>query len=315
MINTNPTQLDKPFKEMAPGLQFITFLAVFVGVFVLSYLVGVLAVFALYGGDTLNAIAHLNLAGANAINAMWVIQVVGTTFPILAAPVLFAFVIMRQPQGYLKLSEGFPWVLLVLVFCIMFISSPLIEILSNINQKMSLPGFLKGLQEWMKHKEDETRDLELALFKMDTVWSMIKALVIVGLLTAIAEEFMFRGVIQNILTKWMKNPHVAIWVTAMLFSAIHLQFFGFLPRMMLGVLFGYFVLWSGSIWTSVWGHFINNGTAVVVTYLFQHKKVSFNPDDQHLFNYTGYIISLVIVLFLLYVYRTISLTPKPVEQD
>ena len=115
--------------------------------------------------------------------------------------------------------------------------------------------------------------------------------------------------------RWTKNYHVAVWITAILFSAFHMEFFGFLPRLMLGVLFGYFVVWSGSIWTSVWAHFINNGTAVVVTYLYQHKKITINPDDQHVFNYTGYIISLVIVLFLLYVYRNITLSQQPAPEN
>ncbi len=80
-------------------------------------------------------------------------------------------------------------------------------------------------------------------------------------------------------------------------------------------MFGYFVAWSGSIWTAVWAHFINNGTAVVVTYLYQQKKIPVNPDDQHIFNWTGYVVSLLIVLFLLYVYRAINLNTKPLPQD
>jgi hypothetical protein len=86
-----------------------------------------------------------------------------------------------------------------------------------------------------------------------------------------------------------------------------MEFFSFLPRVALGVFFGYFVAWSGSIWTSVWAHFLNNGSAVVITYLYQHKAISLNPDDQHVFNYGSYVFSLIIILILLYIYRNIAL--------
>jgi hypothetical protein len=91
-----------------------------------------------------------------------------------------------------------------------------------------------------------------------------------------------------------------------------MEFFTFLPRVFLGALFGYFVAYSGSIWTGVWGHFLNNGSAVVITYLYQRKTITLDPDDQHVFNYPVYAFSLIIVLFLLFIYRNISMNKKPV---
>jgi membrane protease YdiL (CAAX protease family) len=314
MINTPETQLKKPYNRMSPGLQLMTFVGVFLAILILGNIIAVALATALFGLNTVMAITQANFTAPHVVNALWIIQIIGTTIPIFTAPVLFAYVVIRDPQDYLKPTTNFSLVLALLVFCVMFISSPLIEFLSNINQKLILPHFLSGLQQWMRDSEDAAQKLTALLLHMNTVWNMIVDLLVIGLLTAIAEEFMFRGVIQTIFTRWTKNYHVAIWVTAILFSAFHMEFFGFLPRMMLGVLFGYFVAWSGSIWTSVWAHFINNGTAVVVTYLFQHKKIGINPDDQHVFNSAGYIISLVIVLFLLYVYRNATLT-KPQLQD
>lgn len=287
-------------------MQLLIFIALSIGVIIVGYLIGMGVIIGLYGLDALMQIARLDLSSPDAINALWILQIISTTIPLFVAPVFFAYVIVKDPQAYLKPTVNFPWVLIVLVFCIMFISSPLIELLSNINQKMNLTGPLKPLQDWMREKEETAQKLTGILLQMKTFGSMIKNVLLIGLLTAVAEEFMFRGVIQTIFTRWTKNHHTAIWITAILFSTFHMEFFGFLPRMMLGVLFGYLVVWSGSIWPAVWGHFINNGTAVVVTYLYQHKKITVNPDDQHLFNYSGYLFSLIIVVFLLYMYQYIA---------
>ncbi|MDB4927489.1 CPBP family intramembrane glutamic endopeptidase [Mucilaginibacter sp.] len=297
-------------KHTRPSLQFLIFIALTIGIIGVGYLIGAAAVIGLFGANVLMDIARLNLTDPNAANALWILQIVSTTIPIITASVIFAYAIVKDPKEYLKSTFKFPWILLVITFCVMVISSPLIEYLSNINQKMVLPHFLDGLQKWMRDTEDQAQKLTAVLLQMKTIWSMIFKLLVIGLLTAIVEEFMFRGCIQTIFTKWTGNMHAAIWITAALFSAFHMEFFGFLPRMMLGVLFGYFVAWSGSIWTAVWGHFINNGTAVIVSYLFQNKMIKINPDDQHIFNYGAYLFSLIIILFLLYLYYNIATGKK-----
>jgi membrane protease YdiL (CAAX protease family) len=298
IINTN--------NRLHPSLQFLIFISVTIGLIVVGYLIGTAIIVPLYGIDTLTAIAQQDLSAPNIANALWILQIVSTTIPIIAAAIIFAYAIVKNPQEYLKTSFKFSWLLLVVIFCVMLFLSPLIELSSNINQKLVLPHFLDGLQKWMRNAEDQAQKLTALLMQMKTVWGMIIRVLVIGLLTAIVEEFMFRGCIQTIFTRWTKNTHAAIWITAILFSAFHMEFFGFLPRMMLGVLFGYFVAWSGSIWTAVWAHFINNGTAVVVIYLFQNKMIKVNPDDQHIFNYGSYLFSLIIVLFLLYLYRSIA---------
>ncbi len=297
-------------KHSHPSLQFLIFILITIGMVIVGYLLGAATVIALYGVNTLMAIARLNLAEANVVNALWVLQIISTTIPILAASLVFVYAVVKDPREYLRPAFKFSPFLLVVIFCVMLFISPLIELLSNINQKMVLPHFLDGLQHWMRNAEDQAQKLTTILLQMKTVWSMIIKVLFIGLVTAIVEEFMFRGCIQTIFTRWTKNTHAAIWITAILFSAFHMEFFGFLPRLLLGVVFGYLVAWSGSIWTSVWAHFINNGTAVVVTYLFQNKMIKINPEDQHIFNYSNYIFSLIIILFLLYLYHNIAMGNK-----
>jgi membrane protease YdiL (CAAX protease family) len=301
-------------KRGHPALQFLKFILIAFTAILVGNLISMLIIIALYGLGPLFEIMRLNLSGPYTIHALWIMQILGTTIPLGAAPVYYAYVSVKKPREYLKPTVQIPWILFVIVFCTMIISSPLIEFLSNINQQMVLPHFLSSLQKWMRDSEDQAQKLTEVLLQMKTFWNMFIKILIIGLLTAIVEEFMFRGCVQTIFIRWTKNTHIAIWITAILFSAFHMEFFGFLPRLMLGVLFGYFVAWSGSIWTSVWAHFINNATAVTVTYLFQHKIIATNPDDQHIFNYNGYLFSLIIILFLLYLYRNIALTKKTIPE-
>lgn len=308
MINIPYKQLEKGNSQLHPGLQFLIFTGLFLVVLAIGNFVGSGIVIALYGLKTLMALAALNTNTPNFVNSLWILQIAGTTIPILATPVFFAFVIAGDPQDYLKPSFRFAWPLILLVLAIMFISSPLIELLSNINQKMVLPPFLK----WMRESEDNAQKLTEALLQMKTVWDVIVNVLLIGLLTAVVEEFMFRGCLQTIMLRWTKNTHAAIWITAILFSAFHMEFFGFLPRLLLGLFFGYFVAWSGSIWPGVWAHFINNGTAVIATYLYRKKIITINPEDQHIFNYQACIISLLIVLFLSYIYYSIALSKKAI---
>jgi len=309
MVNTPYKELSNSPTEFRPFMQFLIFLAVLLVALIIGNLIGAGIIGALYGLKTFTAITTLNTAAPNFLNALWILQLAGTTLPILATPIFFAYVVAQNPAEYIRSNFTFPWLLLVLIFAMMFISAPLIELLSNINQKMNLPPFLK----WMRDSEDSAQKLTDVMLQMNTVWSMIFNLIFVGLLTAIVEEFMFRGCLQTIFEKWTKNTHAAIWITAILFSAFHMEFFGFLPRLLLGVMFGYFVAWSGSIWASVWAHFINNGTDVVLTYLSQHKKIGIKPDDQHVFNSKIYILSFIIILFLFWIYRQIALNKKLVQ--
>jgi membrane protease YdiL (CAAX protease family) len=303
MINTPYKQLDKGDKYVHhPAVQLLIFIGIFAGLLILGNLVGMGIVIALYGVKTLLALGSVTVTAPHFVTALWIVQITGTTIPIFVAPIMFAGLITNDPDDYIKPGLRFPWVLLVVIFALMFLSNPLIELLSNINQKMVLPPWLK----WMRESEDSAQKVMDAILKMNSIWDVIIAVLMVGLLTAIVEEFMFRGVIQTIFVRWTKNTHAAVWITAILFSAFHMEFFGFLPRLLLGVFFGYFVAWSGSIWTGVWAHFLNNSTVVIITYLFQKKIISGDPNDQHMFNNAGYAISFVIVGALLFVYKRIT---------
>ena len=292
--------------QMSPRLQFLLFVITFAVVFIIGNLLAIGLVAAIYGLNLIIEIAHANFTNPQSITALYILQVVSTTLPIFVAPVIFGYRIVKRPDDYIRPTLRIPWLLFVVSFFVMLVSTPLIEALSNINQQMVLPPWLSGLEQWMKDSEESARRITEAILQMSTIWDCLKNVLLIGLLTAIAEEFMFRGALQTIFIKWTKNTHVAIWVTAAIFSAFHMEFYGFLPRLLLGALFGYFVAYSGSIWPGVWGHFLNNGTAVVATYLYQKKHIKVNPDDAHTFSWYQYIFSLIIIIILLLVYKKIA---------
>ncbi|WP_259069179.1 CPBP family intramembrane glutamic endopeptidase [Mucilaginibacter sp. X4EP1] len=315
MINIPYKDLEKHDNQLHPALQFLIFICIFFVILIVGNILGAGLITALYGVKTFTALSTLNPTAPHIINALWILQTIGTTFPILAAPVFFSYVVVRDPGTYLKANFRFPWGLLFIAVLIMLLSNPVIEVLSNINEKLKLPHALGGIQKWMEDSENEARQITEVMLKMNTVWTLIFDVVFIGLVPAIVEEFMFRGTLQTIFLKWTKNSHVAIWITAILFSAFHIEFFGFLPRLMLGLLFGYFVAWTGSIWPAVWAHFLNNGLDVVVTYLAQHKLIKINPDDTHVFNNIAYISSFIILFALMLIYRRIALEKKQLIEE
>ena len=136
---------------------------------------------------------------------------------------------------------------------------------------MSFGGVLEQFEAYLKTLEEAAQATTEKMLNVDTFGGLLLNLLIIALIPAVGEELTFRGVLQQGLTRKM-NPHVAIILSAAIFSFIHFQFYGFLPRMFLGILLGYMFYVSGSVWTSITMHFVNNGTAVVLYYL-NHKGI------------------------------------------
>ncbi|HKL08535.1 MAG TPA: CPBP family intramembrane glutamic endopeptidase [Bacteroidales bacterium] len=164
-----------------------------------------------------------------------------------------------------------------LVIFIMISAIPAINFFAMLNSKMQLPAYLSEIENWMRQKESSAQALTEAFLKMDSFRSLVFNIFMIGILPAIGEELIFRGVLQRIFAEWTKNIHWGIFIAAFLFSFMHIQFYGFIPRMILGILFGYLFYWSGTIWIPILGHFVNN-TMAVVFYYFYAEQVSEEVD-------------------------------------
>ncbi|MGY4383357.1 membrane protease YdiL (CAAX protease family) [Pedobacter sp. UYP24] len=194
-----------------------------------------------------------------------------------------------------------------LVLLIMLVSMPVMEWTALINQQMSLPGYLSGLENWMKQSEESLKQTTLLLLKMDSLKDFLINIFLVAFVAAISEEFMFRGAVQRTLIRMFNNTHIAIWVSAFIFSAIHLQFYGFLPRFLLGAGFGYLYVWSGSLWCSILAHFLNNAIAVCQAYYMQKHNMPLDEvDNTAHFHWYGYLISFMITIALFQLFKNQS---------
>lgn len=172
-----------------------------------------------------------------------------------------------------------PWLYYILIGAtLMFVSLPVTNQLTAWNEAMDFGTVFEKLEEYLKSLEEAAQAATEKMLKADHLGGLLFNLLIIALIPAVGEELTFRGVLQQGLSRRM-NPHVAIILAAGIFSFIHFQFYGFLPRMFLGILLGYMFYVSGSLWTSILMHFVNNGTAVVLYYL--NDKGIINVDVDH----------------------------------
>jgi membrane protease YdiL (CAAX protease family) len=146
----------------------------------------------------------------------------------------------------------------------MLFSIPVINFLAMWNEGLHFPQFLADVEQWMRTSEAKSAAIIEYFLVMNSYTDLVINLVVIALIPAIGEELLFRGVIQRQITKWRNNHHLAIWVSAFLFSALHIQFLGFIPRFLIGAFFGYLFVWSGSIWLPIITHFFNNALAVIL---------------------------------------------------
>lgn len=139
--------------------------------------------------------------------------------------------------------------------------------LQELNQAVTFPESLKGLEALLKGMEDKLAETTKFFTDFASFWQFLLVFFVIAVIAGIGEELVFRGLIMRKLLLGTGNPHIAIWGSAFIFAVIHFQFYGILPRMMLGVLFGYFYLWTGNIRVPIFAHIFNNGLAVTIMYL------------------------------------------------
>ena len=200
------------------------------------------------------------------------LQFAQMTATFLLPPVLCAWLWdeNHKPFSWLKIDKGADGMLFMLAVGMMVCAVPAINLLADLNSRIELPESLASIEQIFKRQEAAAAALTERFLKADHWGILVLNIGLMAVLPALAEELSFRGTLQQILAESQESgvkSHIAIWVTAFIFSAIHMQFYGFVPRMLMGAMFGYLFVWSGSLWIPILLHFINNGLAVVAYYV------------------------------------------------
>ncbi len=143
---------------------------------------------------------------------------------------------------------------------------PILNRLIEWNAGLHLPDALSGVEQWMAQQEANAAVATQNLLNVSNIGGLIALVLGVGVLTGMGEEFIFRGALQQIFQDRTRRVHVAIWLSAFIFSVVHIQFFGFFPRMLLGAFFGYLLVWSGNLWIPIFAHALNNSAVICISY-------------------------------------------------
>ncbi len=182
-------------------------------------------------------------------------------------PILWTLFFEREPIAALGLKTPAPIIMFSLGVLLMLSALPLVHGLSEWNQSIQLPDSFSAVERKLRSMEDQAEALTEKFLSVSTLGGLMFNLMMIAVVPAVGEELLFRGVIQKQLVQSLRNNHLGVILGALIFSLLHFQFYGLIPRFLLGLFLGYFFLWSGSLWVPMLMHFVNNGLAVVAYYL------------------------------------------------
>ena len=277
-----------------------TKLFLFVMIVFISALIGILSIgiISADAGDTEN------------ISQLKIIQLISSVFIFIIPPLLFSYFENNQYLKGLGFNSKFKRQNILIILMIIFFSQPLVAYCMQLNLDFinSITDYIPKVIESMKQMEEKAKLLTEGFLKMDNIGDLLFNLFLIAIIPAIGEEMFFRGVIQKKLKNILRNPHIAILITSFIFSAIHMQFFGFLPRFFLGMVLGYLFYYSGNLWMPIIAHFINNALAILLMYLPFAKKIDtdisqLEKTEISMIQATFF---LIIVLFFIYLYKQIN---------
>jgi len=250
-----------------------------VGLFFFSLFVGagILLIFLDFNLEALQSFQSDPSSHSGGRTALLLVQGASTLGAFILAPWAFIrFNLGKRLRSFFNLTSinGFLLVLMI-TFSFMIVNSVVIEW----NQHWDFPGFMSGFEDWARAQEDRLAELTTFLTQFDSPAQFALALLVIALLPGIGEELLFRGLVQNLFHKTTGNAHLAIWISAFIFGAIHMQFYGLVPRMLLGALFGYLYWYSGRLILAMFAHFVNNAISLILAYAYHQGAFETNPNS------------------------------------
>lgn len=290
-------------RHYAPLSQLMMSLLVILASFLLCMFGGSILAYLIFDVNIFTETASIDING-DAVNLplLKFYQSIYSTGMFIIPPFVLAYFFHDKISSYLFLNKkALPSQLLIASISIV-VALPLINLLAEINSYLQLPEFLSGLEQWMREAELQAEQITKKFLFMESAYDLLINLIVIAVIPAFGEELLFRGVLQRIFSKLTNNVHWGIFITAFLFAALHMQFFGFLPRIAMGMLFGYLLIWTKNLWVPILAHLVNNGLAVCISFFITKGQL---PEDVEKIGGTGIgiwlsgILSLVILSFLL----------------
>ena len=309
-------EIKRPLEDKSYFLQLLFLVAIIVAALIFFNILALIAAAPFWGLEAImDAAALKSLDDPSSINFLKYLQVVNQLALFIIAPLFFVFLVSRRKWSYLFLDKSVGSRELVICIIAIYSILPFVSWIGDINHNMQLPSFMAGIERWMLKSEEQAAQTMLAFLNVDGPLPKLFNLFMIALIPGIGEELLFRGVFQRIFKDWTKSVHWGVIISAFIFSFFHMQFYGFLPRFTLGLLLGYSLVYTGSLWVPIILHFLNNATAII--FLYTSKTAEIKEGDIELIGATNSwvvaIFSLMIVVAIIIYLRNLYIRKNVVR--
>jgi hypothetical protein len=218
----------------------------------------------IYGFSVSDILALGTYEDSSYVAASKLIQILGSVGTFIIPAFLFSYLFEGDLISYYKFRNPTGMIPMLLVILMMVSVIPFINYMAEINLKMEIP--IRALDQLLRSLESTAEEMMVAFTATKSIGGLLVNLLMIGVIAAVGEELIFRGLLQRLMCDMLKNVHLAILITALIFSAFHFQFFSFLPRFVLGLVLGYLMFYGQSIWYPILAHFVNNAMGVIYYY-------------------------------------------------
>jgi uncharacterized protein len=286
-----------------PGVSYFASFFILLGLVGAGLLIGGVASLAMWFASTGKVPAMGDMLKSDNVQLLRMMQLVSTFFMFFLPAFFTALIVHRKPFQFLGFNLRFSFRQLILIILIMLAALPLVGALSELNRIIPIPS---SWQTVFKKMEDSYTEQVKVLARITGTKDYIISLVVMAIAPAIFEETLFRGGMQNILQRWTKMPWLSIVITSVIFSAIHFSYYGFVPRLALGVILGLIFYYSGSLWLSVLAHAFNNALVVTQVYYLTRQGKSVDEAMNESYPLWWGALALLVLIIIMALFKRIS---------
>lgn len=257
-------------------LQLVIFISLTIGIFFALSFIAVFIIAKVYNIAPLQLTA-MDLSDPAVLAASKLFQAISAVALFLIPSLVFAYLSDRKPLHYAGLKQPDTWVYYLLAVLVIVACFPMVSWLGELNEHLHLPRSMEATEKMLREAEAKSSDLLRKFLVMRTPVDLINMLLILAVIPAVAEELFFRGILQRIFIQMTRRPWMGIIITAAIFSALHGQFLGFIPRLVLGIVLGALYWYSGSLYPGMIAHFLNNAIQITLVY-YSPRFLEKEPD-------------------------------------